>query len=46
MLSIEQIRTETEAVRAALIRRAEDDDCLDEILAMDARRRVAITEGD
>ncbi len=46
MLSIEQIRTDTDAVRAALVRRAEDDDCLDEILACDARRRVAITEGD
>ena len=46
MLSIEQIRTETDAVRAALVRRAEDEDCLDDILAMDARRRVAITEGD
>ena len=46
MLSIEQIRSETDFVQAALIRRAEDDDCLDEILAMDARRRVAITEGD
>ena len=46
MLSIEQIRTDTDAVRAALIRRAEDDDCLDEILKFDARRRAAITEGD
>ena len=46
MLSIEQIRSETDAVRAALIRRAEDEDCLDDILEMDGRRRVAITEGD
>ena len=46
MLSIEQIRTDTDAVRAALIRRAEDEDCLDDILNLDARRRVAITEGD
>ena len=46
MLSLEQIRSDTNAVRAALIRRAEDDDCLDEILAMDAQRRNAITEGD
>ena len=46
MLSIEQIRTDTNAVRAALVRRAEDEDCLDEILKFDARRRAAITEGD
>ena len=46
MLSIEQIRTDTDAVRAALVRRAEDEDCLDEILKFDARRRAAITEGD
>ena len=46
MLSIEQIRNETDAVRAALIRRAEDEDCLDGILTLDARRRLAITEGD
>ena len=46
MLSLEQIRSDTDAVRAALIRRAEDEDCLDEILAMDARRRGAITDGD
>ena len=46
MLSLEQIRSDTNAVRAALIRRAEDEDCLDEILAMDAQRRVAITDGD
>ena len=46
MLSLEQIRSDTDAVRAALIRRAEDEDCLDEILAMDAQRRAAITDGD
>ena len=46
MLSLEQIRNEPDAVRAALIRRAEDDDCLDEILALDSQRRVAITDGD
>ena len=46
MLSIELIRSEPDTVRAALVRRAEDDDCLDDILAFDARRRVAITEGD
>ena len=46
MLSLEQIRSDTDAVRAALIRRAEDEDCLDEILDMDARRRAAITDGD
>ncbi len=46
MLSLEQIRNDTDIVRAALIRRAEDEDCLDEILAMDAQRRVAITDGD
>ena len=46
MLSIELIRNEPDNVRAALVRRAEDADCLDEILEMDARRRVAITEGD
>ena len=33
-------------MRAALVRRAEDEDCLDEILAMDAQRRTAITDGD
>ena len=46
MLSLEQIRNETDAVRTALVRRAEDDDCLDEILALDTERRVAITDGD
>ncbi|MCY4556961.1 MAG: serine--tRNA ligase [Chloroflexi bacterium] len=46
MLSLEQIRSDTDAVRAALIRRAEDEDCLDEILDMDAGRRAAITDGD
>ena len=46
MLAIELIRTDTEAVRAALVRRAEDEDCLDDILACDERRRLAITEGD
>ncbi len=46
MLSLEQIRNDTDTVRAALIRRAEDEDCLDEILAMDAQRRTAITDGD
>ena len=46
MLSLEQIRNEPDAVRAALVRRAEDDDCLDEILALDSERRVAITDGD
>ncbi len=46
MLSLEQIRNEPDVVRAALVRRAEDDDCLDDILALDSERRVAITEGD
>ena len=46
MLSLEQIRSDTDAVRTALIRRAEDEDCLDELLAMDAQRRSAITDGD
>ena len=46
MLSLEQIRNEPDAVAAALVRRAEDDDCLDEILALDTERRVAITDGD
>ena len=46
MLSLEQIRSDTDAVRAALIRRAEDEDCLDEILTLDAQRRSAITDGD
>ena len=46
MLSLEQIRNDTDTVRAALVRRAEDEDCLDEILALDAQRRSAITDGD
>ena len=46
MLSLEQIRNDTDTVRAALMRRAEDEDCLDEILALDAQRRSAITDGD
>ena len=46
MLSLEQIRNESDVVRAALVRRAEDEDCLDEILTLDAQRRAAITEGD
>ena len=46
MLSLEQIRNEPDAVRSALMRRAEDEDCLDAILVLDAQRRAAITEGD
>ena len=46
MLSLEQIRNDTDTVRAALVRRAEDEDCLDEILSLDAQRRTAITDGD
>ena len=46
MLSLEQIRNDTDVVRVGLIRRAEDEDCLDEILSMDAQRRTAITDGD
>ena len=46
MLSIELIRNEADSVRAALVRRAEDDDCLDQILLLDAQRRAAITQGD
>ena len=46
MLAIEQIRHETDAVRAGLVRRAEAENCLDEILALDARRRAAVTAGD
>ena len=46
MLSLEQIRNDTDTVRAGLVRRAEDEDCLDEILVLDAQRRSAITDGD
>ena len=46
MLSLEQIRSHPDAVRAALVRRAEDEDCLDEILALDVQRRSAIADGD
>jgi seryl-tRNA synthetase len=46
MLSLEQIRNEPDTVRAGLVRRAEDEDCLDEILTLDSQRRSAITEGD
>ena len=46
MLSLEQIRNDPNAVRAGLVRRAEDEDCLDEILELDSNRRSAITEGD
>ena len=46
MLSIAQIRNDPDAVRAALVRRAEDEDCLDAIISLDAQRRAAIAEGD
>ena len=45
MLSIEQIRREPEIVRQALASRGEDGP-LDEILALDAQRRQAISRGD
>ena len=45
MLSIELIRRDPDSVRAALARRGEDDS-LDELLALDARRRAAISRGD
>ena len=45
MLSIELIRRDPDVVRQALAARGEDDP-LDELLALDARRRQAITEGD
>ena len=45
MLSIEQIRQETEAVREALARRGEDAP-LEGILSLDAQRRSSLTEAD
>lgn len=45
MLSIELIRRDPDTVRAALSRRGEDDS-LDELLDLDARRRAAISRGD
>ena len=45
MLSIEQIRRDPESVRQALASRGEDGS-LAELLALDTRRRQAITEGD
>ena len=45
MLSIELIRRDPEMVRAALQSRGEDDP-LDEILELDARRRQAVTQSD
>ena len=45
MLSIELIRREPDVVRQALADRGEDDP-IDELLALDAQRRQAITEGD
>lgn len=46
MLSLEQIRSQPDAVRAGLARRGVDVSGLDEILELDARRRAAIAEGD
>lgn len=46
MLSLERIRNDTDSVRAALVRRAEDEDCLDNILEFDFWRRDAVTRGD
>ena len=45
MLSIEQIRQETEAVREALAKRGEDAP-LEGILSLDAQRRSSLTEAD
>ena len=45
MLSIEQIRRDPEFVRQALARRGEDGS-LEELLALDAQRRQAISRGD
>ncbi len=45
MLSIDQIRRDPDVVRQALAARGEDDP-IDELLALDAQRRQAITEGD
>ena len=45
MLSIELIRRDPDVVRQALADRGEDDP-IDELLALDAQRRQAITEGD
>ena len=45
MLSIELIRRDPDLVRQALAARGEEDP-LDELLALDAQRRQAITEGD
>ena len=45
MLSIELIRRDPDVVRQALAARGEDDP-IDELLELDARRRQAITEGD
>ena len=45
MLSIEQIRQDTEAVREALARRGEEAP-LESILSLDAQRRSHLTEAD
>ena len=45
MLSIEQIRQDTKAVREALARRGEEAP-LESILSLDARRRSSLTEAD
>ena len=46
MLSIELIRRETERVRERLASRGEDPASLDVVLALDARRRTAVTDRD
>ncbi len=46
MLSIDLIRRETQKVRDGLARRGEDPSSLDQVLEMDARRRVLVTERD
>lgn len=44
MLDIRKLRTETDAVKAALAKRGEDPDAVDQILAIDGERRREITE--
>ncbi len=46
MLDIRRIREEPETIAAALARRGVDPDALEEVRALDARRRELITEGD
>ena len=44
MLDIKYIRQEPDAARKEMVARGEDPGCIDELLALDERRRALLTE--